>query len=120
MKQYYVIFVPHRCLEGELKENIYFSCEDALKGVAKHYRNLFAHEVEYYSKISQDEFIRMGNDEGCTIEPTTYKNLKKWISRDPKTLETLFEFCSEMHEELDMLWGYPDSLDHAYEIVELK
>jgi len=120
MKQYYVIFVPHRSLDGELKENIYFSRDDALKGVAKHYRKLFECEVKYWSKIPEDEFIKMGNDEGCTIEPITYKNFKKWVDRDPKTLESLFEFCSEMHEELDMLCDYTDDLNYAYEIVELK
>ncbi len=124
MKKYYIAFIPNRHLDGsgELIEKIYFSYDDALNGVTKHYRDLYESEIEYCLKIPKSKFISMCNDEDCTFEPTTYKKFIKWVDHDPKSLEDIFEFYSDMNEELDMLWrlNYDSVLTDAFEIVSLE
>ena len=59
-----------------------------------HYRKLYESEIEHYLQISKSEFLRMGNDENYTIEPTTYSKFMKWIEYNPTTLEDIFKFYS--------------------------
>jgi len=45
MKQFYVVFIPHRKIGGELIEKINFSHDDCLNTITKHYRNLYENEL---------------------------------------------------------------------------
>lgn len=120
-KSYYVTFIPHRDQEGHLQEKIYFSKDEAIKGITKHYRNLYENEISYYLKIPKSEMIKMGNEKGCTIEPETYEKLMNWIERNPVLLNDILEFYSDMGEELDagIYYLVNDRISDAYEIVRL-
>ena len=123
MKQFYVVFIPHRKIDGKLVEKINFSHDGCLNTVTKHYRNLYEHEIVYYSKWTKEKWIRMGNDEGCTVEPDSYEIFKKWVKYDPKTLEDIIKFYNDLSEELDICgWGLQlnySNINDTYEIVKL-